>query len=65
MKISIFKKLQNTSNIKHVSTPVLHFLYTTIPLISGGASKKRLVLVRSEVLGQFVKTMTSDYKYFR
>ena len=24
-----------------------------------------LVLVRSEVLGQFVNTMTADYKYFR
>ena len=24
-----------------------------------------MVLVRSEVLGQFVNTMTADYKYFR
>ena len=38
---------------------------TTIPLISGRASRKRLVLVRSQVLGQFVNTMTADYKYFR
>ena len=38
---------------------------TTIPLISSRASRKRLVLVRSEVLGQFVNTMTADYKYFR
>ena len=38
---------------------------TTIPLIRGRASRKRLVLVRSEVLGQFVNTMTADYKYFR
>ena len=38
---------------------------TTIPLVSSKASRKRLVLVRSEVLGQFVNTMTADYKYFR
>ena len=38
---------------------------TTIPLISSRASRKRLVLVRSEVLGQFVNSMTADYKYFR
>ena len=38
---------------------------TTIPLICGRTSRKRLVLVRSEVLGQFVNTMTADYKYFR
>ena len=38
---------------------------TTIPLIRGRASRKKLVLVRSEVLGQFVNTMTADYKYFR
>ena len=37
---------------------------TTIPLISSRASRKRLVLVRSQVLGQFVNTMTADYKYF-
>ena len=28
-------------------------------------SRKRLVLVRSEVLGQFVNTITVVYKYFR
>ena len=38
---------------------------TTIPLIRGRTSRKRFVLVRSEVLGQFVNTMTADYKYFR
>ena len=38
---------------------------TTIPLVSSKASRKRLVLVRSEVLGQFLNTMTADYKYFR
>ena len=35
--------------------------YTTIPLIWGRTSRKRLVLVRSEVLGQFANTSTVHY----
>ena len=35
--------------------------HTTIPLIWGRTSRKRLVLVRSEVLGQFVKNMNAVY----
>ena len=35
-----------------------HF-HTTIPLIRGRTSRKKLVLVRAEVLGQFVNTMTA------
>ena len=41
-----------------------HF-HTTIPLILGRTSRKRLVLVTSEVLGQFLNTMTAVYNYFR
>ena len=41
-----------------------HF-HTTIPLIWGRTSRKRLVLVRSEVLGQFVNTITAVYNYIR
>ena len=41
-----------------------HF-YTAIPLIRGRTSRKRLVLVRSEVLGQFANTSTVHYKYSR
>ena len=37
--------------------------YTTIPLIREGTSRNRLVLVRSEVLGQLVNTLTADYKH--
>ena len=37
-----------------------HF-YTTIPLIWGRTSRKRLGLVRSEVLGQFANTSTVHY----
>ena len=41
-----------------------HF-YTAIPLIWGRTSRKTLVLVRSEVLGQFANTSTVHYKYSR
>ena len=41
-----------------------HF-HTTIPLIRGRASRKKLVLVRAEVLGQFVNTMTAVDSCFR
>ena len=39
--------------------------HTSIPLIWGITSRKRLVLVKSEVLGQFVNTLTAVYNYFR
>ena len=39
--------------------------YTTLPLISERGISKRLVLVRSDLLGQFVNTLTADYKYSR
>ena len=39
--------------------------HTTIPLICYRGSSERLVLVRSELLGQFVKTLTTDCKYSR
>ena len=37
--------------------------YTTIPLIRDRTSRNRLVLVRSEVLGQLVNNLTADYKH--
>ena len=39
--------------------------HTGLPLILDTGSRKRLVLVRSELLGQFVNTLTTDYKYSR
>ena len=39
--------------------------HTTFPLILERGSRKRLVLVRSEVVGQFVKILTADYMYSR
>ena len=41
-----------------------HF-HTTLPLITERGSRKMLVLLRSEFLGQFINTMTADYKYSR
>ena len=40
-------------------------LHTTLPLIQDSGSRKRLFLIRCELLGQFVNTLTADYKYSR
>ena len=37
--------------------------YTFIPLIRERTSRNRLVLVRSEILGQLVNNLTADYKH--
>ena len=39
--------------------------HTTLYSIWEKGSRKRLILVRSELLGQFVNTLTADYKYSR
>ena len=39
--------------------------HTTLPLILEKRSRKRLVLVRSELVGQFLNTLTADYQYSR
>ena len=41
-----------------------HLQYT-LPLICERRSRKRLFLVKSELLGQLVNTLTADYKYSR
>ena len=38
---------------------------TTFPLILYRGTRKMLILVKSELLGQFVNTLTADYKYSR
>ena len=48
-----------------VLTPARKQIHTTLPLIIVRESRKMLVLVRSELLGQFVNTLTADYKYSR
>ena len=56
---------------QHVNGSQIHLrsarnqIDTTLPLILDKGSRKRMVLVRSEVLGQFVNTLTADYKYSR
>ena len=40
-------------------------LHTTLPLIRDRGSRKWLFLIRSELLAQFVDTLTADYKYSR
>ena len=37
--------------------------YTTIQLILDRTSRNRLVLVRYEILGKLVNTLTADYKH--
>ena len=39
--------------------------HTTLPIIRDIGSTERLVLVISELLGQFVNTLTADYNYSR
>ena len=39
--------------------------YTTVPLILDRGNSKRLVLIISELLLQFVNTLTAYYKYSR
>ena len=38
--------------------------HTTLQLIGDRGCRKRLVQVRSQLLGQFVNILTADYKYF-
>ena len=40
-------------------------IHTPLLLILDRGSRKSLVLVRSELLGQFVNILTADYKYSR
>ena len=40
-------------------------IHSTLPLIFDRGSRKRLVLVRSELLEQFVNTLTADYQHSR
>ena len=54
---------QNVNGSKTLLTSARNHFHTTFPLIQERKSRKRLVLVRSEPLGQFVNTLTADYKY--
>ena len=53
---------QHVNESKTLLISARNQIHTTPPLILVRRTKKRLVLVRSELLGQFVKTLTADYK---
>ena len=42
-----------------------NYIHTTLLFILDRGSRKSLVVVRSEPLGQFVNTLTADYNYSR
>ena len=56
---------QHVNESKTLLRSVRNQFHTNFPLIWERRSQKRLVLVRSEFLGQFVNTLTADYKYSR
>ena len=54
---------QHVNGLQTLLLSAWNNFYTTIPLIWERTSKNTLVLVRSEVLGQLVNTLTDDYKH--
>ena len=54
---------QHDSGFQTLLRSARNQIHTGLPLISYRESRERLVLVRSELLGQFVNTLTADYKY--
>ena len=56
---------KNVNGSKARLRSVQNQFHTTPPLIWERRSRKRLVLVRSKFLGQFVNTLTADHKYSR
>ena len=52
---------EHVNGSKTLLRSVRNQFQTNFPLIWERRSKKRLVLVRSEFLGQFVETLTADY----
>ena len=56
---------QHVNESQTLLRSVRNHFQTTFPLVSDTGSRERLVLVRSELLGQFVNTLTADSKYSR
>ena len=54
---------QNANESQTLLRSARNNFYTTIQLIRDRTSSNRLVLVRSEVLGQLVNTLTADYEH--
>ena len=56
---------QNVNGSQTLLKSARNQFHTALPLISYRGSREMLVLVRSELLAQFVNTLTDDYKYSR
>ena len=56
---------QHVIGSKTLLRSVQNQFLTTLRLVCERRSRKRLVIVRSELLRQFVNTLTADYKYCR
>ena len=56
---------QHVNKYQTLLRPAWNQFHTTLPLFQERGSRKMLVLVRSELLGQFVNILTADYKYSR
>ena len=56
---------QHVNKYQTLLRPARNQFHTTLLLIREKGSRKRLVVVRFEPLGQFVNTLTADYMYFR
>ena len=56
---------QHVNGLQKLLRSALNQFHSTLPLILDRESRKKLVLVRSELLGQFVNTLTADYNYSR
>ena len=56
---------QHVNKYQALQRPAGNQIHTTLPLIIDRGSRKMVVLVRSELLGQFVNTLTADYKNSR
>ena len=53
---------QHVKGSQTLLSPTWNQCHTTLPLLSDRGSRKMLVLVRSELLEQFVNTLTADYQ---
>ena len=56
---------QHVSGSQSLLRSERNLLHNGLPLLRYRGSRERLVLVRSELLGQFVNTLTADYKSSR
>ena len=56
---------QHVNGSQTPPTSARNQFHTSPPLVSVKRNGKRLVVVTSELLGQFVNTLTDDYKDFR